>query len=36
MVVIPIYNLLIVPDANIYLKEDQYRHPGVTAKELER
>ena len=26
MVVIPIYNLLIVPDANIYLKEDQYRH----------
>ena len=26
MVVIPIYNLLLVPDANIYLKEDQYRH----------
>ena len=26
MVVIPIYNLLIVPDAKIYLKEDQYRH----------
>ena len=26
MVVIPIYNLLLVPDANIYLKSDQYRH----------
>ena len=26
MVVIPIYNLLMVPDANIYLKSDQYRH----------
>ena len=26
MVVIPIYNLLLVPDANIYLKADQYRH----------
>ena len=26
MVVIPIYNLLLVPDANVYLKSDQYRH----------
>jgi len=26
MTVIPIYNLLLVPDANIYLKSDQYRH----------
>ena len=26
MIVIPIYNLLMVPDANIYLKSDQYRH----------
>ena len=26
MVVIPIYNLLLVPDANVYLKADQYRH----------
>lgn len=26
MVVIPIYNLLLVPDANIYLKTDQYKH----------
>ena len=25
MVVIPIYNLLLVPDANIYLKSDQYK-----------
>ena len=25
MVVIPIYNLLLVPDANIYLKTDQYK-----------
>ena len=25
MIAIPIYNLLLVPDANIYLKSDQYR-----------